>query len=885
MKFAEYIELLSDSPLTRAKFDALLKKRGIIYEVEEGDEYDQAVMSGHFRGKRSEFQYTKPKKEQSIDAYKGFVKDILAEVEAKADKDHKHDIEDINWLSADLQAISKSINDIDDKHTNKHISYEESQKKYQAEIQSLNDKIKRLYAKPEKDYSISDIKWLQDELTSIQTNIQDASKTITKSIATKSNKDHKHNIKDIEGIDKWAKTIKSDILDEIPTIDEVKQALDNVYIKSEVYNKEEVDNKLKKAVKSVYVTETIGMWWWGGGWWTRGAITGTLSDQTDLQTALDGKANTIHTHSISDITWLQSDLNNKASLTGSYANPSRITSLARSKITSTPTTLSWYGITDARKTTGNSNTNPSTNFIGTTDAQDLIIKAHNTEAIRLFQNGRVGVGNLSASTTTPGAVFTVRAQSNVPAIQVRGYNSGSWPLVDLYSFDQYQANHGINWSGPHGQYFSIIRPSGAPASSALTFNSGFGAPFAFTGGNVGIGTSNPLYKFVISNSNAQGLEFSPTNPTFFDIQAYNRSTSQYIDIKFAAKNFEFNAPGAAIPTMYMTYTGRRVGLGTNTPRAILDIIGSGTSASTYPVMISNSANVNIITARDDGNIGIGTSNPLQKLSVVGTGTAGRVVMITQTATSISTGAYTFEIDSSSHSSNVTWAGAFGVKVYSGMAFVINGLGNIGIGATSPTAKLEVNGSIKLSAGNATYGITLPERGQRITIGTYGTISETLGGAGYITGNNIASSQTLSNTLTKVYSMNDSAQFIGMRYDRGVWFGTGIGAGDPLETTYADSTNTRMVLWLTGNVGIGGTITNFTNMAGASVAIISSNVGVGTNAPTAKVDINSDVLRLRTAKTPATAGASGNQGDISRDSNYIYVCTATDTWKRATLSTW
>ena len=136
MKFAEYIELLSDSPLTRAKFDALLKKRGIIYEVEEGDEYDQAVMSGHFRGKRSEFQYTKPKKEQSIDAYKGFAKDILAEVEAKADKDHKHDIEDINWLSADLQAISKSINDIDNKHISKYISYEESQKKYQARIQN-----------------------------------------------------------------------------------------------------------------------------------------------------------------------------------------------------------------------------------------------------------------------------------------------------------------------------------------------------------------------------------------------------------------------------------------------------------------------------------------------------------------------------------------------------------------------------------------------------------------------------------------------------------------------------------------------------------------------------------------------------------------------------
>jgi hypothetical protein len=38
----------------------------------------------------------------------------------------------------------------------------------------------------------------------------------------------------------------------------------------------------------------------GGGTW--GSITGTLSDQTDLQTELDGKAATSHTHALSDIT-------------------------------------------------------------------------------------------------------------------------------------------------------------------------------------------------------------------------------------------------------------------------------------------------------------------------------------------------------------------------------------------------------------------------------------------------------------------------------------------------------------------------------------------------------------------------------------------------------
>ena len=64
-----------------------------------------------------------------------------------------------------------------------------------------------------------------------------------------------------------------------------------------------------------------------------------------------------------------------------------------------------------------------------------------------------------------------------------------------------------------------------------------------------------------------------------------------------------------------------------------------------------------------------------------------------------------------------------------------------------------------------------------------------------------------------------------------------------------------------------------------------NVGIDISTPTAKVDINSDIFRLRTAKTPATAGAAGNQGDICWDANFIYACTATNSWKRAAIAAW
>ncbi len=45
------------------------------------------------------------------------------------------------------------------------------------------------------------------------------------------------------------------------------------------------------------------------------------------------------------------------------------------------------------------------------------------------------------------------------------------------------------------------------------------------------------------------------------------------------------------------------------------------------------------------------------------------------------------------------------------------------------------------------------------------------------------------------------------------------------------------------------------------------------------------LGVGTATAPSSASDTGTAGTIAYDSNYIYVCTATDTWKRAALSTW
>jgi len=63
------------------------------------------------------------------------------------------------------------------------------------------------------------------------------------------------------------------------------------------------------------------------------------------------------------------------------------------------------------------------------------------------------------------------------------------------------------------------------------------------------------------------------------------------------------------------------------------------------------------------------------------------------------------------------------------------------------------------------------------------------------------------------------------------------------------------------------------------------LGVGTPIPTAVIDVNSNIIRLRQSKTPANSGDTGNQGDICWDENYLYVCVAANTWKRIPLTSW
>jgi len=97
----------------------------------------------------------------------------------------------------------------------------------------------------------------------------------------------------------------------------------------------------------------------------------------------------------------------------------------------------------------------------------------------------------------------------------------------------------------------------------------------------------------------------------------------------------------------------------------------------------------------------------------------------------------------------------------------------------------------------------------------------------------------------------------------------LGSTNPYEFR-ADSLNIRR------------TTTSISPTTGALV--VAGGVGIGGD-----LYVDGDVsfsgdLRIDSSP-PASAGASGTTGTITYDSSYIYVCVATDTWKRAALATW
>jgi hypothetical protein len=70
--------------------------------------------------------------------------------------------------------------------------------------------------------------------------------------------------------------------------------------------------------------------------------------------------------------------------------------------------------------TGNAGTSPGANFLGTSDAHDLVVKTNGSEAMRVTSSGDVGIG-----TTNPGAKLEADSSTTNPAVLANNTGNGS----------------------------------------------------------------------------------------------------------------------------------------------------------------------------------------------------------------------------------------------------------------------------------------------------------------------------------------------------------------------------------------------------------------------------------------------------------------------------
>lgn len=89
--------------------------------------------------------------------------------------------------------------------------------------------------------------------------------------------------------------------------------------------------------------------------------------------------------------------------------------------------------------TGNSGTNPTINFLGTTDAKDLVLKTNNIERVRILSGGNISVINKLTTST-----LQITTGSSVNSVLVSdALGNGSWSSLNTLAW-RLNGNSGIN---------------------------------------------------------------------------------------------------------------------------------------------------------------------------------------------------------------------------------------------------------------------------------------------------------------------------------------------------------------------------------------------------------------------------------------------------------
>ena len=142
---------------------------------------------------------------------------------------------------------------------------------------------------------------------------------------------------------------------------------------------------------------------------------------------------------------------------------------------------------------GNAGTTPTSNFIGTTDAQDWVMRTNNIERARILSNGNMGVGN-----STPTSKLEVDgAATNATSLNAGNSSTINFGLSNLAYSSANAATYTLSNLKDGGAY-SLILTSLTNTGSA-TFSS-IGFTFKYMSTIPRTNGKTHIYSFIVAGN-------------------------------------------------------------------------------------------------------------------------------------------------------------------------------------------------------------------------------------------------------------------------------------------------------------------------------------------------------------------------------------------------
>ncbi len=113
-------------------------------------------------------------------------------------------------------------------------------------------------------------------------------------------------------------------------------------------------------------------------------------------------------------------------------------------------------------------------------------------------------------------------------------------------------------------------------------------------------------------------------------------------------------------------------------------------------------------------------------------------------------------------------------------------------------------------------------------------------------------------------------------------------GTPFERLKMEWDTTNHVARIGTSKGTGGTARDLAFITDDQVRMTiygGGGLNVAGGLTAWSLEATSGPIRMTTSSPPASTGATGNAGQFTWDSGFLYICTAANTWKRVAVATW